>query len=438
MDSIWRSTCPIPAFPSLRGDMETEIAVVGGGLCGLLTAYMLKSAGREVVVLEAQRILSGATQGTTAKITSQHGQIYDRLIHQKGIKKARQYAGAQQRAIEMYQALVRDLSIDCDFERKDAFLYSITLSEALERECRAAERLGLPASMTGAGGLPFPAAQALRFEDQAQFHPLKFGAALAARLDIREQARVTAISGHTLRTAAGDVRAKKIVVCTHFPIRNVPGFYFARMHQSRSYVAALENAQDVQGMWLDAGGNGYSFRNAGGLLLVGGEGHRTGEHPGVSCFQKLRGAAKAWYPSARIVARWAAQDCMPSDGVPFIGRYARTMPDVYVATGFQKWGMTNAMVAAELIADMVTGAREYPYADVFRPQRLSGVTPFIKFDVKSPRCAHMGCALEWNPDTRTLDCPCHGSSFSRAGRLINGPSTRDMDVEETNRPPSAT
>ncbi len=431
MDSLWRSTCAIPAYPALRDRIEAEAAVVGGGMTGLLTAHFLQRAGVETVVLEANRILSGATEGTTAKITAQHGVIYDHLIKKKGLARARQYAQAQLRAIGWYQQLVDELSIDCSFEMKPAHLYSVARSEQLEDECRAAEKLGLPVSLTGAGALPFQAAQALRMEDQAQFHPLRFGAAIAKGLNIREQARVTEVKRGSVRTEdGGEVRAEHIVICTHFPIRNVPGFYFARAHQQRSYVLALEGAPDVRGMWLDAMDGGFSFRNAEGLLLFGGAGHRTGEHPYGSCFKTLRQKAAEFYPTAKEYARWSAQDVMTSDSVPFIGQYARTLPGVYVATGFQKWGMTNAMVAAELLASLIADKQDYPFPEVFRPQRLSGITPTIRLG-QAPRCPHMGCTLEWNIDTRTWDCPCHGSRFTRTGRVVSGPAVKDGDFQVT-------
>ena len=424
MESLWRSTCPMPAFPPLRGPLAAEAAVVGGGLCGLLTAFALQEAGLETVVLEAERILSGASEGTTAKITAQHGLIYDRLLSQRGEAFARGYAQAQQHALARYAALVRTLDIACQFERKPAFLYATAPSPALERECAACECLGLPVSLTGAAALPFEAAQALRMEDQAQFHPLRFGKALARRLTVYEHTRVTGVHAGLLRTERGEVRARHIVLCTHFPIRNVPGLYFARMHQARSYVLALDGAPDVGGMWRDASDGGYSLRNAGGLLLLGGAGHRTGRHPVSSSFRLLRDAARTWYPDARETARWSAQDCMTPDGIPYIGRYARTLPGVYVASGFNKWGMTGSMAASELLCDLITRRRDYPYARLFSPRRLSRPEIVYSF-ADAPRCPHMGCALQWNPDTRTWDCPCHGSRFTRSGRLLDGPAVRD-------------
>ena len=476
MESLWRSTCPMPAFPPLRGPLAAEAAVVGGGLCGLLTAFALQEAGLETVVLEAERILSGASEGTTAKITAQHGLIYDRLLSQRGEAFARGYAQAQQHALARYAALVRTLDIACQFERKPAFLYATAPSPALERECAACERLGLPVSLTGAAALPFEAAQALRMEDQAQFHPLRFGKALARRLTVYEHTRVTGVHAGLLRTERGEVRARHIVLCTHFPIRNVPGLYFARMHQARSYVLALDGAPDVGGMWRDASDGGYSLRNAGGLLLLGGAGHRTGRHPVSSSFRLLRDAARTWYPDARETARWSAQDCMTPDGVPYIGRYAESTPDWYVATGYNKWGMSSSMVAACRISDWIAG--DAPYAPgIFDPRRFNADTavevlqtggqalkglglqyltvpetqvgelpeghggvvsteteekvgvyrePGGCLHAVGTRCPHMGCQVAWNPDEKSWECPCHGSRFDLDGHVIDNPAQEDL------------
>ncbi len=424
MDSLWRSSCPIPAYSGLRKDLSVENVVVGGGIAGLLAAFFLQRAGKEVLLLEANRICGGVTEGTTAKITAQHGLIYSKIIKQRGEKAARQYANAQSGAIERYEEIIKDLDIDCAFSRIPAHLYSIAPSTALEEECRAAERLGLPASLTADNPLPFPIAHALRYERQAQFHPLRFATAIAMNLNIREHARVIHVADDHVLTEGNKIRAKAIIVCTHYPIRNIPGFYFARMRQSRSYVLALEGAADVDGMWLDTAEGGFSFRNAEGCLLLGGMGHPNGKHPGSSCFQELKKQAKALYPRARVAAYWCAQDCMTPDGVPFIGPYARSLPNVYVATGFNKWGMTGAMVAAELLTDLITGKNDYPYAEVFSPRRWTGVQVRFKA-LGGPRCTHMGCALEWNPDTRTYDCPCHGSRFAKNGWVVSSPAVRN-------------
>lgn len=424
MESLWRSTCSIPAYPKLHKDLTVEIVVVGGGLSGLLTAFFLQRAGKEVLLLEANRICGGTTEGTTAKITAQHGLIYNEIIKHRGEKAAKQYANAQQRAIGSYDGLVKSLKIDCAFSRLSAYLYTLSPSNALRKECKAAERLGLPASLTTKNPLPFPIAQALQFEEQAQFHPLRFAAAIAKHLQIREHTRVTQIAEDHVLTENGKINAKKIIVCTHYPIKNTPGFYFARMHQSRGYVLALESAADVNGMWLDAAQGGFSFRNAESCLLLGGMSHLTGKHPQFLCFQALKKKAKAFYPEARTIACWSAQDCMTADGVPFIGSYARSLPNVYVATGFNKWGITGAMVAAELLADLAQEKNDYPYKNVFSPKRWTGIQ--IRFKAMgAPRCTHMGCVLEWNPDTRTYDCPCHGSRFAKDGLVLSSPAVRD-------------
>ena len=204
------------------------------------------------------------------------------------------------------------------------------------------------------------------------------------------------------------------------------------MYQRRSYVLALENAADVAGMYVDEAEDGLSLRNAGELLLLGGGGHRTGGQGGG--WKELKRCAARYYPASRERARWAAQDCMTLDGVPYVGPYSARTQGLYVATGFNKWGMTSSMAAAMLLGDLVTG-RENPWAPVFSPSRTilrpqlavnaaEAVLSLLK--PARPRCPHMGCALKWNPQERTWDCPCHGSRFTREGRLIDNPATGDL------------
>ena len=472
MESIWSQTCQIKERPPLPGDTETEIAVVGAGMAGVLVASALKEAGARVVVLEAGRITGGQTRNTTAKLTSQHGMIYKKLTHTLGVDRARQYAAANEAALTEYRRLISERGIDCDLEEQCAYVYGDD-AEALRAEAECAASLGLPASFTEETSLPFPAAGAVRFENQAQFHPLKFLRAAAEPLTIYERTRVQTAEEHRLVTPRGTVAAEKIVFACHYPFVNFPGMYFARMHQERSYVLALENAPPMDGMWVFADGakNAFSFRHWNDLLLLGGGGHRCGENSAGGRYDELRRRAREWFPQCREAACFSAQDCMTADGVPFIGRYAESRPDWYVATGFQKWGMTTSMVSAMLLRDMICG-RENPYAEVFDPgrfdtetvpgvleeggQALKGLARrFFQIPAETAgqlapgrggvvfldgkklgvyrdsdgalypvdlRCPHLGCQLEWNPDERSWDCPCHGSRFDRFGELISGPA----------------
>lgn len=474
MNSIWTETCALEPRSPLPGDRRVEIAVIGAGMAGVLIARALQDLGRDVIILEANRLSSGQTRNTTAKLTSQHGMIYSKLIKTIGMAKARQYAAANEAALAQYRHIIEAENIDCDLESRCAYLYGDDTNK-LRAEAQAAAELGLPACFVPHPPLPFPCVGAVRFDGQAQFHPLKFLNAVAAPLTIYEKTPVRTVDDHLIFTDCGKVQAEKIVFACHYPIINVPGLYFARMHQERSYVIALKDAAQVNGMWLGADGDGYSLRNYREFLLLGGGGHRTGENREGGQYAQLLKQAKTWFPHCHEVARWSAQDCITADGVPYIGRFAASRPDWYVATGFHKWGMTSSMVSAMLLRDLICG-KESPYAQVFHPGRfplcalpgviaegghaVKGLTKrlfqipeeqaahlprghggVVFFDGEkigvykdengklypvNLRCPHLGCQLEWNPEERTWDCPCHGSRFDRFGHLISGPAQENL------------
>ena len=475
MPSIWTS-CILPARPKLSSDIETEVAVIGGGMAGILIAYQLARRGIGAVVLEAERIGSGQTSGTTAMITSQHGAVYARLIEQYGREWAEQYARANEAAIREYQRIVELENIACDFESKSAFLYSMRDVAMLEQEASAALSLGLPASLVPSSALPFPALATVRFSAQAQFHPLKFLKAISSKLTVYEQTRALHMEPDAVYTRDHVVRARHIVFASHYPFVNKPGYYFARIHQESSYVLALEGAPKLPGIYVSMDADGRSMRTYGKYLLLSGENHRTGENtPGR--YTALLETAARMFPGAREAAHWSSQDCVTLDGVPFIGRYARSRPSWHVATGFMKWGMTGSMAAAMILADDISGKRN-PNAAVFRPQRFStaelpqltrdgaqavkgvalGVAPpeltlaqlptghggIVDRDGRklgayrdsdgnlyfvTTRCPHLGCELSWNQDELSWDCPCHGSRFTYDGRLISGPAQEGIRIE---------
>ena len=433
--SIWTQTASLPAFPPLSGDETVHTAIIGGGMAGLLTAHLLRERGIRALVLEADCLCSGQTGRTTAKITCQHDLIYGDLIRRMGVDAAARYARANEAAVADYARIIDEGRISCGFTRCDACLYSQTESTPLEEEARAARQLGLPADFTRETELPFPIAGALRFRRQARFHPLEFLRAIAEGLDIREYTRVLCVEDECIHTCHGTVTAEHIVFACHYPFVNVPGWYFARMHQERSHVIALESPWLPRHVHLGVDVDGLSLREAGGLLLLGGGGYRTGENTGGGAWDFLRDRARTLFPGSREVACWSAQDCVTVDRVPCIGQYARSRPRWYVATGFAKWGMTTSMVAARIIAGMIAGDAP-DWADVFSPQRPvlagGGIKPLMNEAghvlrgltrvSPAPRCPHLGCELSWNPDEASWDCPCHGSRFGRDGQLLDGPA----------------
>lgn len=430
MSSLWRET-RLPGFPPLEGDCKTDVLIIGGGMAGLLCAHFLKQEGVDCLLLEADTIASGVTGNTTAKLTAQHGLCYADLIKRFGREKAAMYLKANLEALDAYRELCRE--IDCDFETKASYVYSLDDRAGLEREVKALTGLRYPAELVEKLSLPFPTVGAVRFPDQAQFHPLKFLAAITQDLPIREHTRVTELRGYEAVTEQGTVTADKIIVATHFPFLNKHGLYFLKLYQSRSYVLALERAADPDGMYLDASGKGLSLRTAGGYLLLGGGSHRTGKKS--EGWNGLRQTARRYWPGSVEKYHWAAQDCMSLDGAPYIGLYSRATPRLYMASGFNKWGMTGSMVAARLLAQRVLG-QPSPYAPVFdtgrtllRPQlAVNGLESTVNLlTPTAPRCPHLGCALKWNRAEHSWDCPCHGSRFTQSGRVLNNPANGDME-----------
>ncbi len=419
----------MPRFDPLDGDLKTDVLIIGGGLAGLLCACRLDRAGADYALVEADRLCGGVTGNTTAKLTFQHGLIYAKLLREFGPEKARLYLEAGRGALGKIRELCQ--AIDCDFEERDNYVYALTDRRKLEWELEALERLGFQAEFAGTPALPMPTAGAVKFPKQAQFHPMKFAAAMAKGLRIYEHTKVLELGPGTAATNRGTVRAEKIVIATHFPMLNKHGGYFLKLYQSRSYVLALENAPEVGGMYVDEGEKGLSFRDYGSFLLLGGGGGRTGKKSGG--WRELENFAARHYPQAKIAARWAAQDCMTLDGVPYAGPYSKGTEGLYVAAGFNKWGMTSSMAAALVLADLVQG-RENPYAELFSPSR-SVFRPQLAVNTwesalglltpTAPRCPHMGCALKYNAQEHSWDCPCHGSRFGEDGRLIDNPAADD-------------
>ena len=430
MNSLWSATQSLPSFPALEGHRKTDVLIIGGGITGILCAHFLKEAGVDYILVEADRICRGVTGSTTAKITAQHGLIYHKLLLRFGAERARMYLEANRAALEQYRLLCAH--IDCDFEEKDNYVYSIDAPVKLEQELKALDRLGLTGDLTDKAPLPFHIAGAVKFPRQGQFHPLKFLSSIAIGLNIYENTRVLSFDGRNMITDQGVITAETTIVATHFPLFNRHGAFFLKLYQHRSYVLVLEGGPDVDGMYVDEADDGLSLRNYRGMLLLGGGGRRTGKpgegRAGPDNISRLH------YPDARTVFRWAAQDCMSLDGVPYIGRYARSTPNLYVATGFNKWGMTSSMAAAMMLRDMVQG-KESPFAPVFSPSRTilrpqlavnAGKSALHLLTPTRPRCPHMGCALKWNPQEHSWDCPCHGSRFSEEGQVLDNLANGDL------------
>jgi len=492
--SLWVGTTQVSAFPMLEGDVAADVAVIGGGIVGLVTAALCKKDGRRVVLLEAGRLAAGTTGYTTAKLAALHGLIYSELADGFGDQAAWQYADANLAGVATVAALVDEHGIDCDLDSRPAYTYVVdeSMVDQVRIEAEVAARIGLRAEFTTETDLPFEVAGAVRLDGQAQFHPRRFCLGLAAAIagegcDVYELTQATDVDEHgdrcSVRTERGTVTAAHVVVATHLPFLDRGGF-FARCSPTRSYVlsARLDGAPP-QGMYLDAGSPSRSVRSArdGGdeIVIIGGEGHKVGQDDDTTQrYEALEQWARATFPVRSIDYRWSAQDFTSVDGIPFVGPVTAGAERILVATAFRKWGMSNGVAAAMMLADRIAD-RENRWASLFDTERLNprqSVKDLLKENANvvkrfvgdrlrtelvrspedlapgeaavlaagagriaayrdetgalhavSPVCTHLGCTVTWNTAETTWDCPCHGSRFTIDGEVLEGPALRPLE-----------
>lgn len=492
--SLWIDTTPQTAYPALDRRLKVDVAIVGGGITGLTAAAFLKHSGLSVAVLEGNRVALGTTGNTTAKVTALHGLTYDTLISKHGEEAAGIYAEANRVALEYIVQLVSDRAIDCDFRRMPAFTYAESAEhlDKIEAEVKAAQRLGFAAELVHETPLPFAVAGAIRFDDQAMFHPRKYALALAGLTDgdgsfVFENTRATDIgetdTGVDVVTENGVVEANQVIVATLLPFHDPAGL-FAKTHPMRSYaISARIQGAAPEGMFLSVDSPTRSVRphysEQGTHLIIGGEEHKTGQDEDT---EQRDAAIEEWarerFGVTSIDHRWSAQDYVPADGIPYVGPLGKDSP-IMVATGFKKWGMTNGTAAAIMLSELILG-RPGRWLPVFDPKRLNlgaSVGSLIKENVNvatrmigdrlpgggslhdlgpgegavldhdgekvaayndpaqglramSARCTHLGCIVAFNTAERTFDCPCHGSRFDNDGRVIEGPATAPLESKQ--------
>lgn len=478
-----------PAFNPLKGNIEVNTLITGGGLCGLLCAYFLMRKGvSDVAIVDANEICSGVTANTTAKITSQHNLIYARLLHGLGEDQASQYAAANERAIRQYREIIRDEQIECDFVSCNAWVYTTSEKKRrdIEDEIRAAQKLGIAAAYDTATELPLSVKGAIKFPNQAHFHPLKFAFALCDILSesgcrIYTHTKATAAEEGIVYTDRGNIRAKHILSCSHYPFIDKSSLLFSKIYQERSYVLALKDVDPIADMYIDCADDGFSFRpqkdeNNNDMVLFGGYGHKSGHENKKLHFDSLIEDSIQCYPNGKIAYMWSAQDCMTHDKIPYIGRYRSAGKNIYISTGFNKWGMTSSMAAADILSDLITkgDSNQHTVFSLDRRDPVLKAKSFVKESVDivgnfltnltianehvrniekntgdiveidgkragvykdqdgrlyaiKPVCTHMGCAIKWNKDENTWDCTCHGSRFDYQGNVIGGPALKALE-----------
>lgn len=487
--SLWIASTQDTDYLSVEEDMDVDVAIIGGGITGITTAYLLKKAGVRVAVIDSNKIVKGGTGHTTAKITSQHSLKYYKMVNAVGEEKARQYADANQEAISLVEKIINDNNIECDFRRAPAYVFTEDEKyvQKLEDEVKTASKLGLPAEFTEEHELPFKVKCLEKFADQACFHPRKYLLALASIIEgedcrIYENTRVVSVEeGKDVHTAITDsgkkIRAKSIVQATRYPFYDKPGLYFTRVYPERTYLLGVRITDKLpEGMYINAEDPSRTLRAhfcmEGDLLLIGGEKHKTGHGGDTKQFYNIcSDFAQANYNVTDIPYRWSAQDYTSMDEIPMIGHMTSGKNRIYVATGFQKWGMSNGTAAAMIISDLILKG-ESPWEDVYSPSRFTPAASAKNFiaentDVAknyiqgklnipegtkdigkgdafitevggykvgmyrdmdgelhfvSTTCTHIGCELKWNSAELSWDCPCHGSRFTYKGDIIEGPA----------------
>jgi len=454
--SFWVESAPRDPRGAVEGEIRADACVIGGGIVGVMTAALLKAAGRSVALVEAREVARGVSGHTTAKVTSSHGLIYSKIERSFGSDAARIYGDANEAGKELIAELTAEHHIDCDLERADNYVYTERDDkvEELRAEVEAAQTARLPASFVSEAPLPYPIRGAVRFENQVQFHPRRFLSQLADRIpgdgsDVFEASMATKVAatgtGYRVTTTGGSVVADHVVLATHLPFMN-HGLYFAKAHPYRSYALAGYHEDAPSGMHISSGGATRTIRRIRDgermMLMVGGEGHKAGLKSDTNePFEKLAEFARARFGMHEIAYRWATHDYVSVDHVPYVGRLTRSEDGIFLATGFGKWGLSNGAAAAMMLRDLIVGS-DNPWLRLFDSKRvtpLESAADFVKengniafhfvadrLDRAAPRCTHLGCVLKRNTAENTWDCPCHGSRFDRTGKVIEGPATRDL------------
>jgi glycine/D-amino acid oxidase-like deaminating enzyme/nitrite reductase/ring-hydroxylating ferredoxin subunit len=394
--SYWMASVQFHEYEQLSNDLEVDVAIVGGGIVGITTAYMLKENGLKVAVLEATKILHGTTGHTTAKVTAQHDIIYNTIQTKLDLESAQQYAQANQAAIKTIESIIQQNNIQCDFSWQPAYVYTMddNYIQKIQDEAETAISLGFAATYLEEVPLPFKVKAALRFDNQAQFHPLKYLIALANLIPgngsyIFENTRAIDIQtekDNYITTDTGyRVKAPSIVIASHYPFYDGNGMYFSRIYPDRSYaIGVTTNEKFPGGMYITAEDPGRSFRShtmddGKELVIVGGEHHKTGQGDDTSIhYKNLLETAENTFQVKEVLYRWSAQDYTSMDKVPYVGNLTSKTPGIYVATGFRKWGMTNSTAAAMIIKDYIIG-KENPWAPVYNPSRFTPSASAGKF-----------------------------------------------------------
>lgn len=494
MDSFWIENFETETYPKLEENLNVDVCIIGGGLTGISCGYYLSNSGLKTCILEKDKIMQKASGHTTAKITAQHGLVYKYLFDSYGKEIAKKYLDSNLEAITNIKNIIDTENIDCDFEFQNSYIYTTDENQIkkIKDEIKVLEKLNYNARFLDKINPPITNVKgAIEFHHQAQFNPIKYACSLCKYITnhnglIFENSKVIKMkkveNKYNIYSNGKIVNAKYVIIATRYPIINFPGFHFIKMYSEASYLIAANTSSSLfKGMYINAENPTYSFRTAlydgKPILLVGGFNHKRGAKIDLTnSYNYLEEKAKELYPDSKVLYKWNTHDSISLDKIPYIGEFSNFYSNVYVATGFKKWGMTTSNVSANIITDKIL-CNKNKYEDIYSPLKLQPIKNrkefmnilkesshsliFNKLDLPSaqpkdvkngegkivndngikvgiykdttgkeykiiPKCTHLGCELTWNALDKTWDCPCHGSRYTFDGKLIYGPSKKDL------------
>ncbi|MFC5588035.1 FAD-dependent oxidoreductase [Sporosarcina soli] len=455
--SLWLQTAySRDPYPALDQDVTCDICIIGGGLAGIANAYYLAKEGKDVILVEKDTILAGATGNSTGKLTAQHDFVYAKLLKQFGLDQAKLYYGVNEQAIEFARSFAKEGEI----KAADSILYSQTKhgTELLRHEMRAYETLGIPGELGKNSELPIHIDATLTMPNESQIHPVRFGQHLA-QLAVEAGARIYEHSDVVLMDlkkrllamkSGHEIQFTELILCTHYPIEALRGLQVMKLAVDRSYIVAAEGNMPLQGQYISVDSPKRSIRTAQfddkTFFLLSGESHTAGAESNTEVhYKRLNTDVQELYHLDTLTNRWSAQDPQTPDLIPYAGIISSSMPYVYLSTGNRKWGLSNSLANARIISDLIVG-RDNNASQLYAPDRtgfgsfllqalkISGlvVTEFTGGHLtrtNAPICTHMGCRTRWNEGDETWDCPCHGSRFRKDGSVLEGPATKPLNLK---------
>lgn len=483
--SYWKKTSEVTKYPKLQEDITVDTVVVGGGIAGISTAFLLAKEGQSVALVESKELCHGTTGKTTAKLTAQHNLIYSDLLNLYGREIAKQYYEANMRGLNLAKEWIDTNDIDCELKEEEAYVFTEDKAkhEIFDKEMEAYEKIGINGEIVDELPIDMDIEAGIRMNGQYQFHPVKFLSGLLEAIsdkDIKifENTMVTDIEhkdGIVCSTNLDyEINCKSVVFATHYPTYEPNKFYANNVETESSYALAVKTKEPFTGgMYINADKPKRTFRGLGDqsekIMLVGGESHTTGDgKSSKERYDKLEAFAKEQFGAEEVVYKWSSHDLITPDRIPFVGKLAEEEDNVYVLTGFGKWGLSNGIIGAEVIAHQILN-KPHNYTKLFDPGRerkeikkdKSNEANSVKLsqsivsekDLKENEatiiekddqqigvykdehgelhyvelsCTHMGCGLKWNDGDLTWDCPCHGSRFEATGDVYEGPAMKGL------------